>query len=282
MKEIIVTAPTSAVASGFIRFAQPDYRITTVGRRESDITCDFSTNQKLVLPTGADAVVHFAGMFLSRSGQELLELVETNVSGIMKLCAAAKESRAKQIVYISSIYATLKQGAPYFNYYALTKRQAEELARLYCWENHIPLCIIRPSQIFGLSVSYAKAQPLFYTMLKNAVEGLPIKIYGKNDALRNYIFSNNLYQMIIQTIQRRSDDTIDVIDRKNYRLSEVAKCIIDAFDSSSAIEFCPDKPDQADNPFSTEVDYFQKWNVPFIPLEKAVHSLAHAYKRQRI
>lgn len=276
MKKIIVTAPTSAVAKGFIKFSEQDYEIITVGRRESDITFDFLEDTVPQLPSGADSIVHFAGVTIAGSDKDLLQMTHTNVLGVLKLCSAAKMCGVKQIIYISSIFATLEPDSPYYNFYSLTKKQGEELARLYCSKNNIPLCIIRPSQIFGTDTALGKMQRLIYTMFKNAAEGKPITIYGEKDALRNYIYADNVYSLICSAIELCAVETIDAIDQKNYRLSELAKLIISAFESKSSIEFLPERPDVEDNGFFARTDYFNKWNIPFISFEEAVQRIAQA------
>jgi nucleoside-diphosphate-sugar epimerase len=51
--------------------------------------------------------------------------------------------------------------SPFYSSYALTKKQGDELAESYCRANKIPLTILRPSQIYGDSDSFAKHQPFF-------------------------------------------------------------------------------------------------------------------------
>lgn len=277
MEQIIITAPSSAVGSQFIQYISGRYTILTVGRGESDILFDFAKDPAPILPQGAAAIVHFAGAFAESSDEEVIQMISANVTGMVKLCAAANKSGIRQIVYISSCSATLPPDSPYFNYYALTKRQAEDAARLYCRKNHIQLCILRPSQLWGMSGVYARHQPLLYTMMRNAARNMPITIYGTHDALRNYVFAENLFRIIEHAIVLHSDETIDVIDKRNYRLSEIAQTIIRAFSSSSTVEFLREKPDIPDNAFLLDTDYFEKWNISFIGfsegIERAVHSM---------
>lgn len=280
MKKIVVTAPTSVVGSNFINYARRIFDIITVGRRESDITFDFSKDDELVLPDNIESVVHIAGVLHAESDMEILDMFQTNVTGMLKACIAAKKSGVKHIVLLSSISACLEKNSAYFSYYSLTKRQAEEAARLYCSANELSLCIIRPSQIFGYDWRFSKSQPLLYHMMEVAKAGLPITIYGKHDALRNYIFADNLYQLITHVIEQCIDGEIDAIDRRNYKLSETAQIIVNSFQSSSPVEFLADKTDIPDNPFYTETDYFEKWKIPFTDFEKAMGQIAKYYKEK--
>lgn len=285
-KKIIITAPTSVVARNYIKYLDNRYDLVTVGRKNSDIIFDFAKDEQLCIPDGADAVIHFAGVMRANTPEEICEMVNTNIAGLIKVCAAAKRSKAKQIIYISSINATLLKSSPYYGYYSLTKKQGEELAALYCRKEGLRLCIIRPSQIFGSDPDYGKTQPLLYLMIKNALENKAITIYGNKDVLRNYIYADNLFRIIDEAVERQSDDIINAISSENISLSNAAKVIIDIMGSSSEIVFQKDKSDMEDNAFYTDLNYFKKWNVPFMPfedaMEKMVERLLQSYIEEQV
>lgn len=274
MKKILVTGPTSAVGSNFIKFVETKYKIVTLGRRESDIIFDFTGNDIPVIPEGVDSIVHFAGMLSAKDDNEILSMFHLNVSGLLKICMAARQSGVKQVIYISSVSAAISKESEYYGYYSLTKKQAEEQAALYCRQYQISLCIIRPSQIFGKDHSYAKSQSLLYLMMQNAAKNKPVNIYGSYDAVRNYIYADNLFFIIDKAIEVCSADKIDVIDERNYKLSEIANIIIETFDSKSSVLFLNDKPDISDNGFFSKENYFVKWDIPFIDFEEGIEIMS--------
>ena len=151
------------------------------------------------------------------------------------------------------------------------------MAALYFKKEGLKLCIIRPSQIFGFNPDYGKTQPLLYLMIKNALENRAITVYGNKDVLRNYIYADNLFRIIDEAVERQSEDIINAISPENISLSNVAKLIIDVMGSSSEIVFLKDKPDMEDNAFYTEVNYFEKWNVPFVPFEDAMEQVVKGF-----
>ncbi len=276
-KKIIITAPTSVIAENFIKYLNNKYDLVTVGRRNSDIIFDFAKDEQLYIPDGADAVIHFAGMMYANNLKEICEMINVNIAGLIKVCAAAKHYRTKQIIYISSINATLFEKSLYYGYYSLTKKQGEELAALYCKKEGLRLCIIRPSQIFGPDPAYGKVQPLLYLMIKSALGNKPITIYGNKDVLRNYIYADNLFQIIDEAVERQAEDFVNAISPDNLSLSDMAKIIIEATGSSSKIVFLKDKPDMEDNDFYADLNYFEKWNVPFVPFEEAIEQVVKRF-----
>ena len=276
-EKIVVTAPTSILAKNFIRSTEDQYDIITLGRRESDIRYDFCNREKLSLPEGVSSIVHFAGILRDVDDKEILNMVDVNVRGILEICKAAKESKIGHVINVSSINATLSKESPHYGYYSLTKRQGEEIANLFCKIKNIRLCNIRPSQVFGCDKDYSKRQPLFYLMINNAKSGKDICIYGKNDAIRNYIYSDNLFNLIKKVIEEKHEGTIDAIDEHNYKLSDVAKMIINAYKCKSKIRFLQDKPDLNDNGFYTDRNFFMEWNIPFVDLSDAITKVKEVY-----
>ena len=86
-------------------------------------------------------------------------------------------------------------------------------------------------------------------MIKSALGNKPITIYGNKDVLRNYIYADNLFQIIDEAVERQSEDFVNAISPDNLSLSDMAKIIIEATGSSSKIVFLKDKPDMEDNDF---------------------------------
>lgn len=262
-QKVAIIAPTSVVARNYIMHLGNRYDVLTVGRRNSNIIFDLAKDEELVLPKGIDVVINFAGVLHADSDEEIQNMVATNVLAIVKICEAARKAGVRHIILISTINAALSKTSHYYGYYALTKRQGEELASLYCRRMGIKLCIIRPSQIFGPDPEYGKIQVLFYAMIKSALRNQPIFIYGSHDAERNYIFSENLFRVIDEAIDRESEDFIEVISPENVTLSEVAKTIVKTVGSSSEIFFQKDKNDIKDNAFFTDINIFEKWSLPY-------------------
>lgn len=279
MKKIIITAPTSIVAKNFINSVKKKYEIHTVGRRNSEVIYDFGSDEDLVLPIMADTVIHFAAVMESNNDKMIEDMINVNVRGLLKLLESAKKSGTKHIIYISSINAKIKKNSPYYTYYGLLKKQGEEIAELYCKDNNLDLCIVRPSQIIGPDIEFSKVQKLFYSILYNSINGKDITIYGKNDALRNYIYSENLYNLLQYVIDNHITGEWDAIG-KNYKISDVANMAIKKTKSKSKIVYLENKPDLEDNDFSSNINGFEKLPVgEFIDLSQAIDIIINEMER---
>lgn len=277
-RKIAIVAPTSTVARNYISYLGDKYDVLTVGRRNSDIIFDLVRDDVLDFPEGLDTVINFAGVLHADSAGEICNMVAVNVSAMLKICEAASCSGVEHLILISSINATLPENSRYYGYYSLTKKQGEELVDIYCKKMGLKLCIIRPSQIFGTDQRYGKVQPLLYMMIKNALENKPITIYGNYDARRNYIFSDNLFQVINESVERKFIGIIDAVSPDNFTLSETAGIISTVVGSSSKVIFLKDKQDMEDNAFYAHKDVFKEWNLPYIPFEEAINRTVEAMK----
>ena len=256
MKKIILTGSTSALGTVLQRYTKEKYKFITVGRRESDINFDFSSDEELSFPEGNDVVVHMAAQTSAISPGEIEKLLKTNVQGTLKACMAAGQCGINHFILISSIYSILDESSPNYNYYSISKKHAEEVVLEYCKKNNINLCILRPAPIYG-NYMFKKNQPLFYMMLDNAMNNRDINIWGKNDALRNYIYVENVINVLCGCIDNNISGIYDVISERNYKLSEIAETMIDECNSLSHINFLSEKDDVCDNSFFSSGEIYK-------------------------
>lgn len=275
-KKIVITAPTSVVARNFINYIGDEYDVITLGRRNSDISYDFSSRESLVLPEGVLSIINFAGVLRDDTDDDILNMIDVNVRGVLTICIAAKKYNVDQVINISSVNATLSTDSRYYGNYSLTKKQGEEISELYCKKNGIKLCNIRPSQIFGCDKDYSKVQPLLYSIFHNAAAGNDIYFFGKNDAVRNYTYSDNLFRLIQKAIEIRASGIVNAFNSKNFNLSTVAQMAINSSNSESKIKFLSDKTDIEDNPFFSEHDFYKEWGIEYIEFECAVRDVMRA------
>lgn len=262
MKEkIALVGSTSTVAIYLKKIFEKKYDVITVGRKNADIIYDLrQTYENVFQYTNIDVLILLATQIKAEEDREIIDLFETNVQGQLKLCVAAKNANVRHIVYISSISALILPSKEYYSYYSLSKQYAEKVVDLFCKKNNINLCILRPSQIYGNSELFRNNQPLLYHFLDKAKNNENIIIYGKNDALRNYIYIDDVVHVIEGVIEKKIVGKYDVVN-KNVRLSEVASAAIEAYSSSSEIVFDNDKNDIADNSFPFENTIYTILNI---------------------
>lgn len=90
------------------------------------------------LVTGADAVIHVAGVLKGRRAQDF---ERCNVEGTRSLAAAAEQAGVRRFVHVSSLAAR----EPQLSLYGASKAKAEAVVR----DSGLPFAIVRPPAVYG-------------------------------------------------------------------------------------------------------------------------------------
>jgi dTDP-glucose 4,6-dehydratase len=147
------------------------------------------------LSANVDAIVNFAAeSHVDRSLMSAGAFVQTDVYGTYVLLEAARKYRHQRFVQVSTdeVYGHVKEGrsregdplAPRSPYSA-TKAGAEMLVAAYHTSFGVPTLVTRGSNTYGPYQFPEKIIPLFIT---NALQDLPLPIYGNGSAVRDYLY----------------------------------------------------------------------------------------------
>src|SRR5438067_10041796 len=147
------------------------------------------------LARDVDAIVNFAAeSHVDRSLLNAGAFVQTDVYGTYVLLEAARRHRHQRFLQVSTdeVYGHVKEGrsretdmlAPRSPYSA-TKAGAEMLVAAYHTSFGVPTLITRGSNTYGPYQFPEKIIPLFIT---NALQDLPLPIYGNGSAVRDYLY----------------------------------------------------------------------------------------------
>jgi dTDP-glucose 4,6-dehydratase len=219
MRNLLVTGGAGFIGSNFVQHMlekYADYRITVfdkltyAGRLENlervkanprfsfvqgDI-CDLDTVRAAVHDHAIDTIVNFAAeTHVDRSILEPDAVVRTNVNGTWALLEVAREAGLERFHQISTdeVYGTIpeparsREGDPLEarSPYSASKAGAEHLVYAYFVTYGLPVTTTRGSNNIGPYHYPEKAVPLFTT---NAIDNLPLPIYGDGRQVRDYQF----------------------------------------------------------------------------------------------
>jgi len=268
--KILLTGGRSTLAQVLRPVLSSFAEVLTAGRSGCDVNLDLAwPADKFELPAGVDTVIHLAAHFGGHGFDDILAAEEINVLGALKLAHACKITGVGHLIQVSSIFALLDKGSPFYNSYALSKRHAEELTRLYCRNTGLPLAILRPAQLYGEGETFRRHQPFLFTLLDRAQHGEDIVLYGKNDALRNFIHVADVAEVLARMVQQRIEGDHNCASLSNVRYSEIATAAVAAFGSASKIRFDATRPDIPDNAFQTDESLYRLIGYyPCISLEQ--------------
>jgi nucleoside-diphosphate-sugar epimerase len=278
MSRIAVVGGTSALAGRLIPVLRERHEVVTLGRGGCDMRCDLlDPVEAICLPEAADAVVHLAAAFGGPSDEDALRTVETNVTGTLKVCIAAKRAGVRHVVVLSSAYAAPAALPRHNDLHAITKRQADELAQDYCGRNALLLTVLRPAPLYGEEDAFRRHQPFFYHLADRAESGEDIELFGTRDARRNYLHADDMARVIREVLEKARGGTHICAFPRDVAMSEIAEAAQEAFGRGGGIAFAKDRPDQPDNVFGNSTELYEAIGfTPAIDVREGLRRLARS------
>lgn len=238
--------------------------VYTAGRRSADFLLDLAEWRTVPeIGDGYDVVIHVAADFSGQHDEDLVRAEVVNAVGTLTACRLAQKSGAHHFVLISTFFSLLPIDNPYFGSYALSKRHAEEVAQLFCANQRLTFTVLRPSQVYDMAGECRHHQPLLYAMVDHAENGEDIVIYGNNDAVRNYIYLDDVVEIVRRVVDANLAGTFNCLYPRSVRLSEIANATFAAFSKGGGVQFDGNRPDLAD--ITVEPDAALYDAISFVP-----------------
>ena len=273
--KVLVLGGSSALAQHLIPLLINFAEVKTAGRYDDQYRLDLTAPRETwVFPSGIDVVVNLAAHFGGNDIASLEAAQEVNARGVLRLAQACQDAGVRHLLHISSIFATLPTTSPFYSAYSLTKAQGEDLVRLAVRNSSLELTLLRASQLYGPLKHFGRLQPFFYAILARAAAGEDIVLYGRHDALRNFIHVDDFVEVIARCISGQVIGEFNCIAQKSLSYGQLARTAIDVFGSSSRILFDLGQPDIADNDFTADDRLYRKLNFfPRISLVEGIIGL---------
>jgi dTDP-glucose 4,6-dehydratase len=177
--------------------------------------CDSETVSS-ILAGGIDAIVHFAAeSHVDRSILSPDPFIETNVRGTATLLDAARKARLSRFLLVSTdeVYGDidppheadesfpLRPSSPY----AASKAAADLLALSYVRTFKLPVVVTRASNNYG---PYQFPEKLIPLMISNAMEGLPLPVYGDGLQVRDWLYVDDHCRGILAVLQHGAEGQV--------------------------------------------------------------------------
>jgi dTDP-glucose 4,6-dehydratase len=155
--------------------------------------CDTATVRQTIAARNVDAIVNFAAeTHVDRSIMDPDAFIQTDVYGTYVLLEAARELGLERYHQISTdeVYGHVPKGASKEtdpvaprSPYAASKASADLMVNAYHVTYDLPVTITRGANNIGPYQYPEKVVPLFVT---NAIDGLPLPLYGDGLQMRDY------------------------------------------------------------------------------------------------
>ncbi len=267
--KILVTGGAGFIGSNFILYMLSKYpaleitnldKLTYAGNLENlkavdknkryrfvkgDI-CDRKTVEKAM--EDCDTVVHFAAeSHVDRSITGPAVFVQTNIIGTQVLLDVAKEQKIKRFHHISTdeVFGALpldnkkarfNEQTAYNPHspYSASKAGSDHLVRAYFDTFGLPVTISNCSNNYGPYHFPEKVIPLFIT---NAMQDKPLPIYGKGQAVRDYLYVTDHCKAIDAILKEgKSGETYCLGGDSEKNGVEVADTILDLLHKPASLK----------------------------------------------
>lgn len=172
-----------------------------------DGNCEPSLEDRM---DGVDAVVHFAAeSHVDRSIDSSAVFVQTNVVGTQRLLEAARRKRISRFIHISTdeVYGALGATGEFTEEtpldpnspYSASKAGGDLIARAYFRTHGLPVVITRACNNYG---PYQHPEKLIPLMTTNALEGIPLPVYGQGLQVREWLHVEDNCRAIEAVLER--------------------------------------------------------------------------------
>ncbi|HEY4641639.1 MAG TPA: dTDP-glucose 4,6-dehydratase [Thermoanaerobaculia bacterium] len=263
----LVTGGAGFIGSNFIRFLFNKYgddarvvnldKLTYAGIRENLAEYEGSPNYRFlqgdianpddvaeaykgVDGTGVDVVVNFAAeTHVDRSLMEAGTFIQTDVHGVLVLLEEARKHAPKlrRFIQISTdeVYGSIDEGSfretdPLLprNPYSASKAGGDRMAYAYGQTYGLPVIVTRASNNFGPYQYPEKLIPLFVT---NAIDDLPLPLYGDGKNVRDWLFVDDHCAAIDFLIEHGQNQEVYNIgggnERENVEITHRVLALLD-------------------------------------------------------
>jgi dTDP-glucose 4,6-dehydratase len=272
MRKFIVTGGAGFIGSNFVRIflsEHPDYSVTVLdkltyaGNLENLKDLEDEPRFKFVkgdicdarvvdqLAAEHDCILNFAAeSHVDRSLLEPGAFIQTDVYGTWVLLEAAKKHGHERFLQVSTdeVYGHVEEGASKEldplrprSPYSASKAGGEMQVWAYRESFDLPVVITRGSNNFGPFQYPEKIIPLFIT---NAIDDLPLPIYGSGQALRDYIHVEDHCRGIDFVLHKGADgETYNIGAGGQTNGVEIADLVLEALGKTASLkEYVQDRP----------------------------------------
>ena len=129
--------------------------------------------------------------------------------------------------------------------YGVTKLTLENYAHLYAVTHGLQFVCIRPANAFGVGQRPFVGQGFISTAMASAMRGQPIKIFGQNGTIRDYIYVSDLASGIVSALEHgRLSETYNLgsgIGLSNLEVIEVFKPLMQEIGCEVQVENLPER-----------------------------------------
>jgi nucleoside-diphosphate-sugar epimerase len=197
------------------------------------------------LSRNCSTIFHLAAILgVEVVAQNNLETIECEFTGLKNVCAAAKISNVKKIIYTSSsgVYGKLnykhkvKENALIApaSVYAMAKRMGEFYLKSFQKEHGISSIVLRLFNVYGPRQDKRMVIPRF---IDQAIHNRPMTVFGTGRDTRDFTYIDDCIKVFdLINIKLNGFEILNISKGKDYNINSLAKNIKKKLNSNSKIQ----------------------------------------------
>ena len=232
--KFIVLGYTGFIGSKVYDSLKSDSENSVIGISSDEVDlCEVDSYKKLQSIITPDSTLIMCVGVKKQLGDDI-DIFEKNIVIIDNFIRAIVTAFPKKIIFISSaaVYGEdivhngkIDEDTLVVNrsYYGIAKHVSESLLDKVCKEIKTKLVILRPPLIYGDGDASFGYGPVGF--LKDAVDGKNIVMWGDGNELREFIYINDVVNIIDQIIDSEFEGILNIASGKSYSYSDVVRII---------------------------------------------------------
>lgn len=243
---------------------------------------EFSQFDKLV--QDCDVVIHLISTTTPATiDNSIAREIDENIKPTTRLLEACGRAKVKKFVFISSggtVYGKQESNSPIkesnatnpISLYGFQKLMIEKAIEVFHHSLGLDYKILRLSNPYGPLQNPLSGQGVISAFTYRIIKGMPIKLFGKGDVIRDFIYVQDAIEMIMNTIKCEKSGTLYNIGTGiGYSINQILKIIESLVKKKANIEYCNERPsDIPVNILDISKYLSEVSNVPPRPIEEGI------------
>lgn len=199
--------------------------------------------------------------------------LEKNVRMATAVCAACADVELEQLVYISSDAVYPDDENPVSEKSIAgpgSLHGGMHLVRELALRQSLsaPVAILRPSLLYGALDPHNGYGPNRFRRL--AEEGSEIRLFGEGEETRDHVFIDDLAELTFRVLEHRSEGVLNIATGQSRSFGDVAKAVVQIFESPSAIVGTPRQNPVTHRQFDITATHKAFPSFRYTPLEEGL------------
>jgi len=183
---------------------------------------------------GMDEIYHLAGLLgtseLVEFGGKVEESINVNILGAIKVFEIANECEVSRVFYPS-------KPNPWINTYSITKSASEQFSLMYTENGNVPIRSLRYFNAYGPEQHLYPVRKIVPTFAIQAMNNLPIEIYGNGEQIVDMIYSTDLARITVDFLRNMEKNHVcDLGTGKGISVNEVAESVNNYFGNKAGLK----------------------------------------------